>query len=596
MNGANMGVLTVDIFDGSEWHLSVFRVSGNQGNVWRSQILNLLDYTGKTIMLRFNGKTGNDFRADLSLDNINLYENTVAPTASFLRSNGITCIDGVVELTDRSTNIPTSWEWIISPNTFSFVNGTDSASQNASVQFHGVGVYSISLVSTNAFGSDTTQSLNVTVDPGAPVPVFEDFEGNFTPLGWSLDNPDGQTQWSTRSVVGSNGSSTKAAVLDNFNSGSSGQYDGLVTLNLDLRNTVNPIVIFDVAYAQKSSSRVDSLIIDASFDCGFTYMPTTYQKGGSGLSTASQTASFFAPNSASDWRRDTLDLAAYIGNNVKLRFRNYSDGGNAVYLDNIQIVSGSVVAPAAFFTTPDSLICNNDMILFTDGTSGGAATTYDWDFTNNAIPNSANTAGPHSVRFVNNGTYTVTLTVSNSGGFSQHTFNVYVEETPLTVFSETFQTVQTIQFNDLSTNDPTEWKWYFGDGDSSSVQNPTHTYAQDGTYTVELISGNRCGSSTRTRQVVVQGIGLEEQIGLDNLGLYPNPSKGAFNLSFSSDVPQNLEIDVLDLTGKKVKDINYQVSSGNNQLEFDLSELSKGIYFLRLNTETGTRTLRAIKE
>lgn len=597
MSGTNMGVLSVDIFDGTEWNLNVTRIAGNQGNSWRSRTLNLLPYVGKTIMVRFNGKTGDGFAADLSLDDFNVFENTTSPTTSFGRSTGLTCIDGVINFTDQSANIPTSWEWIIQPNTFSFVNGTDSSSQNVSVQFHNIGTYAVSLVSTNAFGSDTlTQSQSIIVDPGTPIPVFEDFEGLFAPTGWSIENPDGLTQWKSQQVVGPYSSSTKAAAFDNFNSGASGENDGLITLNLDLRTAVNPILLFDVAYAPKSSSSNDSLIIDASTDCGFTYSTTSYQKGGATLQTASMSQTLFIPNNATQWRRDTLDLAPFIGNNVKLRFRNYSDGGNAVYLDNVQVVSSSVVAPIALFTTLDSLVCNGDDVIFNDASNGGPPDNYSWSFSSNAIPSTANTAGPHTVRFVNNGSFTVTLTISNNGGFSQHSYNVYVEETPLAVFDETFQTVQTIQFNDLSAFDPTSWAWDFGDGNTSIQQNPNHTYATDGTYDVDLIVTNRCGTSTRTRQVIVQGIGITEQIDLTDLSIFPNPSKGEYNLNFGSDIPQDIQIDVLDLNGKKVRNFEFKASTGQNELKFDLSNLSKGIYLLKLSTESGSHTLRAIKE
>ena len=54
----------------------------------------------------------------------------------------------------------------------------------------------------------------------------------------------------------------------------------------------------------------------------------------------------------------------------------------------------------------------------------------------------------------------------------------------------------TVQFTDQSANAPTSWQWYFGDDNTSTAQNPTHTYAQAGTYQVQLTATNAAGNST----------------------------------------------------------------------------------------------------
>jgi PKD repeat protein len=56
-----------------------------------------------------------------------------------------------------------------------------------------------------------------------------------------------------------------------------------------------------------------------------------------------------------------------------------------------------------------------------------------------------------------------------------------------------------VQFTDLSTGDPTSWSWTFGDGGTSTSQNPGHTYSTAGTYTVVLIAANAQGSDTATK-------------------------------------------------------------------------------------------------
>jgi len=65
--------------------------------------------------------------------------------------------------------------------------------------------------------------------------------------------------------------------------------------------------------------------------------------------------------------------------------------------------------------------------------------------------------------------------------------------------SSTSSCTGTIQFADSSINSPTSWHWYFGDGTTSILQNPLHTYTANGTYTVNFVSTNGFGSDSTTK-------------------------------------------------------------------------------------------------
>ena len=56
-----------------------------------------------------------------------------------------------------------------------------------------------------------------------------------------------------------------------------------------------------------------------------------------------------------------------------------------------------------------------------------------------------------------------------------------------------------VNFSDQSTNNPTSWNWDFGDGSTSTEQNPTKTYDTPGIYTVSLTAGNKSGSDTHIK-------------------------------------------------------------------------------------------------
>jgi PKD repeat protein len=63
-----------------------------------------------------------------------------------------------------------------------------------------------------------------------------------------------------------------------------------------------------------------------------------------------------------------------------------------------------------------------------------------------------------------------------------------------------------VNFRDASTNGPTEWRWFFGDGNTSNEQSPTYTYTANGTYTVSLVAINSYGfdSIAKTDFIVVE--------------------------------------------------------------------------------------------
>jgi PKD repeat protein len=63
-----------------------------------------------------------------------------------------------------------------------------------------------------------------------------------------------------------------------------------------------------------------------------------------------------------------------------------------------------------------------------------------------------------------------------------------------------------IDFTDLSTNTPTSWDWDFGDGSTSTLQDPSHTYADNGIYTVCLTAANSTAADTHCEDVNVGGV------------------------------------------------------------------------------------------
>jgi PKD repeat protein len=150
---------------------------------------------------------------------------------------------------------------------------------------------------------------------------------------------------------------------------------------------------------------------------------------------------------------------------------------------------------------------------------------------------------------------------------------------------------QQLQLTDKSVG-ATEWHWNFGDGQTSSEQNPTHAYALPGEYTITLVSKNNAGcESTSTLNVlVVQTTGLEGDIS-KYIQISPNPSEGKFIISLAESL-SNVEwdIQITNLLGQKV----YKYSTNSQQATVDLSTYNRGQYIIRIKSGNQVITRKLI--
>lgn len=156
--------------------------------------------------------------------------------------------------------------------------------------------------------------------------------------------------------------------------------------------------------------------------------------------------------------------------------------------DNISVTN----YPQTTLVTTSTAESHNNAL---DGTAAVTATgtspfQYSWS-------NNGTTA---TISGLAGGNYNVTV-IDGNGCESTAMVNVATSNTPpVADFSANNTTVclgAEISFTDLSTNTPTSWTWNFGDGETSNVQNPTHTYATVGSYTVSLTVANADGSNSK---------------------------------------------------------------------------------------------------
>ncbi|MCB0625780.1 MAG: PKD domain-containing protein, partial [Saprospiraceae bacterium] len=156
--------------------------------------------------------------------------------------------------------------------------------------------------------------------------------------------------------------------------------------------------------------------------------------------------------------------------------------------------------PVGGFTADITDGCAPMTVQFQDLSSGNTS-GWSWSFPG-GNPN-ASTAQNPVVEYVNPGTFGVTLIVTNANGADTLTQMGYISvgQFPTADFTSSANGLE-VSFTNLSAH-ADSYLWTFGDGNTSMESDPTHTYAQDGEYTVILTATNACGSELFTQTVVV---------------------------------------------------------------------------------------------
>ncbi len=188
--------------------------------------------------------------------------------------------------------------------------------------------------------TNDTLSVNFQYYP-AVTDVSESFEENsFPPPGWDIINRDNSITWKQATGIGKTGSAS--VMMNNYNYSTVGQKDDLRLPNIALQNIDSAFFSFQMSAATYTAASTakniwDTLEVLVSTDCGLTYT-SVYKKYGSSLVTITTAdTSSFVPTSSS-WRKDSINLADYIGQpNVLIAFRNTNGYENNIYLDDINV-------------------------------------------------------------------------------------------------------------------------------------------------------------------------------------------------------------------------------------------------------------------
>ena len=172
----------------------------------------------------------------------------------------------------------------------------------------------------------------------------------------------------------------------------------------------------------------------------------------------------------------------------------------------LQSVNWSMIPPNAPIADFSFVVGSNGSVAFTD-LSDNYPTSWSWNFGDGTA---VSTQQYPTHVFAANGTYNVCLTATNAGGSStavcKQVTVTGIAVTPVADFNWVNTSGGLVDFTDQSTNTPTSWAWTFGDGGTSTSQNPSHVYTANNTYNVCLTATNGAGGNQHCENVLVTGI------------------------------------------------------------------------------------------
>lgn len=232
--------------------------------------------------------------------------------------------------------------------------------------------------------------------------------------------------------------------------------------------------------------------------------------------------------------------------NVKLVVTNTFGSDSITKTAHITVQQSSGIS-ANLHTNKDTAYAT-DILQFSDVSSGNP-NAWTWDFDDGSY--SYLKTPKH---FYNNpGTYNVKMTAADNNGSDTASKTITILPAPMPVADFEADTTHVAagtnaKFYDLSTNSPNSWEWSFGDGITSTLQNPTHQYQSAGDYTVKLVINNNYGVDSVIKQ--------------DYIHIYQAPPVADFTTSATTAL-DGQSIQFIDQSSGIVNSYHWDFGDGN---------------------------------
>jgi len=404
-----------------------------------------------------------------------------AQVANFSATPTSGCSPLMVAFTDLSTGAG-SYDW-------NFGDGTANSSLAAPQHnYANAGQYTVTLTITGAGGATNTMVktnyITVFASPQAIYTAVPDTACAGTPITFTSTSIPGD-----------------GAITDftwSFNDGNP-PVSGTPSIAHSFVNSTGALKIFKPLLTIIDANGCNSSYTDSVY----IYPIPTADLGVSNISSCTVPATVtFSNNSTNttDFTWDFGDPGSGANNTSTLPTPDHTYNATGNYLvtltsgvtgcNDVDTMTIGIFPPTASFTASNDSICRFTAVNFTNTSTPSSATLL-WNFGDSGSgANNSSTLQNPAHFYTTPGTYTVTLTVTAGSCTSSQTMPILVRPNPLATFSvqddDTCSTPFNAVFTDTVSN-IASWNWTFGDGGTSNLQNPTHTYNTYGNFTVKLV-------------------------------------------------------------------------------------------------------------
>jgi gliding motility-associated-like protein len=406
---------------------------------------------------------------------LNAVQAGVKPTAAFTATPRDVCAISDVNFTDQSTGNPTSWLWF-------FGDGGVSNDQNPIYQYQDTGYFNVTLIVSN-FGCADTLRLDNYIHVKPPIARFKDSltcgnpyirfftDQSVAPLTWFWEFGDGTTDTipSPTHTYTNKGNYTVRLTVTN----------GACT-----HSTTLPVNIIE----EKAAFTASDTVVCKGASVGFVT---------NNINVANITSfQWHFGDGATGGGATPAHVYTRAGiYTVKLVITD-RNGCKDSLTKPLHI---TVFGPTANFASVTPGACLNAAVSFADSSrSDGTHPIQQWIWNYGDGSSDTLTAPPFQHLYAAQGTYTVSLTVTDSRGcrdiITKNSYLVVARPQAIFYTPDTNSCpLRPVRFISQSQGISLGFIWDFGDGTTSTLTHPVHAYANEGIYTVKLIVYDRYG-------------------------------------------------------------------------------------------------------